>query len=124
MPPPVASERDDHADARTMPAASTGDQSRRTISWIDLSPSLAGVFGFAVTLYLFYPGFMNWDSAWQFEQAVTEDVNNAHPPIMMHLWALTNRVLYGPAGMLAMQSAGYWGGLVLTAHYAVRGGGR
>lgn len=83
----------------------------------EAAPALAGLLGFALTLYLFYPGFMVWDSTWQLEQAVTGEINNAHPPIMVRLWALTNHVIYGPAGMLVLQAAGYWAGLALIARY-------
>jgi len=104
----------------TTPLKLSGSRSTRRIHWGVLSPSLAGLFGFSATLYLFYPGFMSWDSTWQFKQAVTGEINNAHPPIMVYLWAATNRVLYGPAGMLALQSAAYWTGIVLVACYAAR----
>lgn len=92
----------------------------RRLPWGVLCPTIAGLFGFSATLHLFYPGFMSWDSTSQFEQAVTGEINNAHPPIMVYLWASTNRVFYGPAGMLAVQSAAYWAGLVLVACYAAR----
>ena len=104
----------------TTPTELSGRRRTRRVPWGVLSPSLAGLFGFSATLYLFYPGFMVWDSTWQLQQAVTGEVNNAHPPIMVYLWVATNRVLYGPAGMLAVQSAAYWTGLVLVACYAAR----
>jgi hypothetical protein len=84
------------------------------------APWIASVLGFAATLYLFYPGIMDWDSTWQAQQAVTGVVDNAHPPIMVYLWALTNRVLFGSAGMLVVQSAAYWAGLALVATSVTR----
>jgi hypothetical protein len=79
------------------------------------APWIASALGFAATLYLFYPGIMDWDSTWQAQQAVTGVVDNAHPPIMVYLWALTNRVLFGSGGMLVVQTAAYWTGLALVA---------
>jgi hypothetical protein len=87
---------------------------------LTLLPWLAGLFGFAATLYLFYPGFMIWDSTWQLEQVITGDVVNAHPPVMVYLWGLAHRIHAGPGGMLALQSAGYWLGLGLCVGAVVR----
>ncbi len=84
------------------------------------APWIASALGFAATLYLFYPGIMDWDSTWQAQQAVTGVVDNAHPPIMAYLWALTNQVLFGSGGMLVVQSAAYWTGLALAATSVVR----
>jgi hypothetical protein len=86
-------------------------------------PLLAGLLGFAGTLYLFLPGFTYSDSVRQFQQVVTGQIDNAHPPIMVYVWAAANRLVYGPAGMLALQDAGYWAGLVLVALRAFRGAG-
>lgn len=76
-------------------------------------PCAVALVGFAATLYLFYPGFMNFDSASQLFQAEKDRIGNAHPPIMAYLWMLTNRVTFGPAGMLVVHAAVYWAGVAL-----------
>lgn len=76
-------------------------------------PSAVALVGFAITLYLFYPGFMNWDSAYQLFQAEKGRISNPHPPIMAYLWMLTNQVTFGPAGMLVVHAAVYWTGVAL-----------
>ncbi|MBM4267029.1 MAG: hypothetical protein FJ144_10500 [Deltaproteobacteria bacterium] len=77
--------------------------------------TLAAVAGFAATLYLYYPGFMTWDSTFQFAQVVSGQVENSHPPLMVYVWMLANAVVYGPGGMLILQAAAYWTGLALIA---------
>lgn len=84
------------------------------------APGLMAASGFAATLYLFWPGFMTWDSTLQYMQAVTGKVQNPHPPIMAYLWMLTRRVIEGPGGMLVLQAAGYWSGFALIACAALR----
>jgi hypothetical protein len=73
-----------------------------------------------VTLYLYYPGFMAWDSTEQFAQVMSGRILNWHPPIMVYLWRLTNAVIFGPGGMLILHAAAYWTGLVLIAAAALR----
>jgi hypothetical protein len=87
------------------------------------SAGIAAVLGFIATLYLFYPGFMSWDSTHQFHQSITGNVENPHPPMMAYLWMLTNRIVYGPGGMLFVQSAAYWTGLALIASHVTRSAG-
>lgn len=74
---------------------------------------LVALFGFVLTLWTFYPGYMSYDSAYQWLQSRHGTLNTLHPPIMAMLWQLTDRVLPGPGGMLVVQSALYWGALAM-----------
>jgi hypothetical protein len=85
--------------------------------WSALLPALAG---FLLGVYLFYPGFMAWDSTAQYFQVVTGEVENPHPPIMVYLWMLTNRLVPGPGGLFLVHLAGYWGGIALISAHLVR----
>ncbi len=85
------------------------------------APWLASVIGFSATLYLFFPGFMEWDATWQLQQAASGEIDNSHPPIMVYLWKLTNQVSFGPSGMLVVQAGGYWAGLALIASNLAQG---
>jgi hypothetical protein len=87
-------------------------------SW--LGAVLAALLGFAVSLYLYYPGFMTWDSTFQFTQVLSGHVENPHPPVMVYVWMLANAIVYGPGGMLVLQSAAYWVGLCLIAARVTR----
>lgn len=73
----------------------------------------AGLLGFAFTLWVFYPGYMSYDSAYQWLQSRHGTLNTLHPPVMAMLWQLTDIILPGPGGMLVMQSLLYWVALAM-----------
>lgn len=75
----------------------------------------------AVTVYIFYPGYMDNDALDQFKQGVNGDFNDWHPPIMSWLWMQVNRVFSGALGMLLMHVTLYWCGLGALIHYSTKG---
>jgi hypothetical protein len=76
--------------------------------------------GFALAVVAFYPGYMSPDSTSQLMQARAWDFTDWHPPLMAALWGLVDRVFPGPAGMLALQNAAYWGAAALLWRAAYR----
>lgn len=74
------------------------------------------VLAFPASLVLFWPGVAMYDSVAQFEQALSGDYQDWHPPVLARLWAGLH-VLFGggAAPMLVLQMALYWSGLALTA---------
>jgi hypothetical protein len=72
---------------------------------------ILGALAFALTLYLFYPGFMSRDSANQLAQARSGAFTDHHPVLMALVWRLLDRIVPGPGGMLILQSGIYWAGL-------------
>lgn len=72
------------------------------------APWLAVLIGISVTLLLFYPGYMSWDSAYQWWQVRHGLINPAHPPIMVLIWQCTNALLPGPGGYFIFQTCLYW----------------
>lgn len=72
---------------------------------------LAAVLGLAVAVLAFYPGYMSWDSAYQWWQARHDRFDATHPPLMAMIWQLTDRVLPGPGGMFLAQQGLLWLGL-------------
>ncbi|MEA1084127.1 hypothetical protein SFC76_07610 [Sphingomonas sp. CD22] len=75
---------------------------------------------FAVSLALFWPGYVAYDSLAQYAQATSGQYEDWHPPIMARLWSLFGD--HGPAPMLAVQLGAYWLGLGLfAAALAARG---
>jgi hypothetical protein len=58
---------------------------------------------------------MSWDSAYQWWQARHDQFDSVHPPLMAMIWQLTDRVVEGPAGMLALQAALLWSALAMFA---------
>lgn len=71
------------------------------------------VFYFALlcaifTVVVYYPGYMSPDSVAQLGSARTGVVDNVMPPLMSYIWAVTDKVLPGPAGMLILNNAIFW----------------
>src|SRR3978361_1462553 len=58
-----------------------------------------------------YPGYMSYDSAWQFAQARgVEPINEWQPPVMAVLWRFLDDIIAGPFLMLVVQSVLFLGG--------------
>jgi hypothetical protein len=77
--------------------------------------------GFVLTLAAFWPGYLSWDSAYQWWQARTGTLDPAHPPVMVRVWQLARLGLPDPGGMLVLQAALWWSALALFAR-ALGGG--
>ena len=80
-----------------------------------LAPWTAALLGLAVTLAVFWPGYMSWDSAYQWWQARHDRFDSVQPPLMAMIWQLSDRVVDGPGGMFALQAALLWSALALFA---------
>jgi hypothetical protein len=77
------------------------------------STGFAALVGLGITLFLFYPGFLSWDSAYQWWQVRHGFFDIAHPPIMVIIWRCTNALLPGPGGYFVFQTVLYWLALAL-----------
>lgn len=84
--------------------------------------ALALVCGLEAAAY--WPGQMTWDSIRQYDQALSGDFDDWHPPAMEWLWRRLLPVAHGPVTMLAVQLALYWSGVALWVVWAVRAGRR
>jgi hypothetical protein len=80
---------------------------------VALAPWYAACLGMGLTLWLFYPGFMSWDSAYQWWQVRHGVFDPAHPVIMVIIWRFTNMFLPGPGGYFIFQTTLYWLSLAL-----------
>jgi hypothetical protein len=78
-------------------------------------PWAVALAGFALTVLLYFPGGMSSDSVAQLAQARSGTFANWHPPLMAWVWRAIDSLLPGPAGMLILQAAAWWGGLALLA---------
>jgi hypothetical protein len=74
-----------------------------------------GVLAFAFSVVLYYPGYLSFDSAYQYWQVRTGQVSNQSPVAMIALWQLVDALWPAPAAMLVLHFAAYWTGLVLLA---------
>jgi hypothetical protein len=79
------------------------------------APWLAAAAGLALTLLVFWPGYMSWDSAYQWWQARHDQFDSVHPPLMAMIWQLSDRAVEGPGGMLAIQAGLLWSALAVFA---------
>lgn len=86
---------------------------RRSLA-VWLLPVLALLL-FALTVLVFYPGYLSWDSAYQWYQARTGQWDNVHPVVMTAIWSLTERAWPGPGGYFLLQIAAYWAGVAVLA---------
>jgi len=82
----------------------------------------AALAGAALTGSAYWPGLMPWDAVHQYDQALNDDISDWHPPSMQWLWQRLIAIAPGPAPMLLLQLALYWGGLTLIAAAAWRRG--
>ena len=80
-----------------------------------LAPWLAAGVGAALVLWVFWPGYMSWDSAYQWWQSRQDQFDSVHPPLLAMIWQLSDRVVEGPGGMLALQVLLLWSALALFA---------
>ena len=82
---------------------------------VQLAPWFAACLGIWLTLYLFYPGYMSWDSAYQWWQARHSSYDSVHPPLMSMIWRISDYVWSGPGGMFVLQQALIWMALAAFA---------
>ena len=68
----------------------------------------AGACGLLLTLWLWQPGYMGFDAAYQWQQGRQGQYHDGHPPVMAMLWGVVDRVVPGPLGMFALQAVLLW----------------
>lgn len=72
----------------------------------------------AATQFAYWPGLMTWDSVRQYGQALDGRFDDWHPPAMEWAWRQLLPMSPGPAPMLVLQSALYWGGFAALVGWA------
>ncbi len=63
----------------------------------------------------YWPGIMTWDAVRQYDQALSGEFDDWHPPAMEWLWRQLVPIHDGPGPMLLVQLGLYWGGYALLA---------
>lgn len=80
---------------------------------------LALALAMATLVFLhFSPGAMSFDSFYILAQARSGVFEDGHPPLLAAIWRLVERVVPGPAGMLVLNLALFYGGLLLVFRWA------
>ena len=82
---------------------------------IRAAPWLAALAGLGFVLLAFWPGYLSWDSAYQWWQARSGGIDATHPPVMVRFWQLSRAVLPDPGGMLLLPLLVWWSALALFA---------
>lgn len=73
--------------------------------------------GFALTLYVFYPGVMTFDARYVYEDMAKGFFGDWQSPAMVVLWSLIDPIAPGPGSLLLLTATLYWlafGVLALT----------
>lgn len=77
------------------------------------------------TALMVWPGIAVYDTVRQYQQILTGEIDDWHPPIMVWVWRLMLALPIGGSGpMLLLQLALYWGGIGLLAAALARSGAR
>ncbi|MDT7777598.1 MAG: hypothetical protein QOC99_110 [Acidobacteriota bacterium] len=69
--------------------------------------------GFLLCVVSFYPGYISPDSIRQLSEGRAWSFTDWHPPLMAAVWGIVDRFIPGPAGMLLLHNAAFWGALGL-----------
>lgn len=86
---------------------------------------LLALAGCVFAYWTFTPGWLSWDSAYQWQQARTGEFDALHPPLQTLLWSWIEPWWGGPSSQLLLQQAMIWtalGGIAagLNVHYGLR----
>ena len=63
---------------------------------------------FLLTLAVYYPGYMSFDSIYQLQGAREGVTDNWNPPMMAYVWRVLDRIVPGPGGMLIVNAGLFW----------------
>jgi hypothetical protein len=75
--------------------------------------------GFALSLAVFYPGYMSIDAEWVYKTPL-DSMGDWQSPIMTLLWRAIDPIAPGSMSMMLLMLALYWGGFALVAFTVAR----
>jgi hypothetical protein len=73
-----------------------------------LLAALLAAAGFALTLYVFYPGIMNYDARYVYQDGLKGFYGDWQSPVMTWLWKTIDPLAPGSASMFLLTAALYW----------------
>jgi hypothetical protein len=85
--------------------------------------AVVALLGAALSVAVYWPGYMSEDSFTQLGQARSGDFTAHHPPLMALLWKPLDAILPGPGLLLVLQAALAWSGAALLLSLVFRGWG-
>lgn len=86
----------------------------RAAWWPALSVAAIAGFGFALALYVFYPGAMTYDALYVYKAIAEGKVGDWQSPVMSALWALVDPIAPGAGSIFLLTAALYWLGFALV----------
>src|SRR5690348_15781689 len=96
-----------------MPWRAEGEPSRPRLLMASVAMLLA--IGFALTLTIFYPRVMTFDSKYLHQYAMAGTMGDWQSPVMVWLWRLIDPVAPGAGSMFLLIAAAYWLGFGLVS---------
>jgi len=84
-----------------------------TRSWLTVLALVAA--GYALTLYVFYPGVMTYDAKYIYEAIPDERAGDWQSPLMVAIWRWIDPLAPGAASMFLLIVTVYWSAFVLLA---------
>lgn len=79
------------------------------------APLLLCAAGFALTLYVFYPGIMTYDAKYIYIAIGQPPWGDWQSPVMVWLWKLIDPLAPGSASMFLLIAGLYWGGFAILS---------
>ncbi|MFY9992063.1 MAG: hypothetical protein WAL40_13700, partial [Rhodoplanes sp.] len=87
---------------------------RRAARWPAAAVAAIAVLGFALTLYVFYPGVMTYDALYMYKAIAEGEVGDWQSPVMTALWAAVDPIAPGAGSMFLLTAMLYWLGFGLV----------
>jgi hypothetical protein len=71
--------------------------------------------GYAVTLWIFYPGVMTYDAKFVYEDIAKGTLGDWQSPVMVWLWGVIDPIAPGAGSMFLLTATAYWLGFALVS---------
>jgi hypothetical protein len=84
------------------------------VLWPAASVAVIAGLGFALTLYVFYPGVMTYDALYVYKAIAEGQVGDWQSPVMTALWAMVDPIAPGAGSMFLLTAILYWLGFGLV----------
>ena len=98
-----------------MPSGNEGEASTRASRARMIAVLLLCALGFALTLYVFYPGVMTFDARYVYADIAKHFAGDWQSPVMTKLWALIDPIAPGSASIFLLIATTYWLAFTLLA---------
>ena len=80
--------------------------------------------GYALTMWIFYPGVMTWDARFVYQDIAKGFYGDWQSPVMTWLWGVIDPIAPGSASMFLLIATTYWLGFALPSFALAARGNR